>query len=83
MDDAPAEARYFPPELPPGAMYGADLQCRMQFNTTDESVKMCAEQLEEICSQLWCYVDGLCVTQMRPAAAGTKCGHHQVSHLWH
>ena len=58
-------------------MYNADLQCRLQFNTTDEDIKMCS-QLDEICSQLWCMINGTCTTLLRPAAPGTRCGKHKV-----
>lgn len=58
-------------------MYNADLQCRLQFNTTDELVRVCSKS-DEICSQLWCMVNDICVTQMRPAAPGTHCGKHKV-----
>lgn len=58
-------------------MYNADLQCRLQFNTTDESVRVCSK-MDEICSQLWCLVNDECVTQLRPAASGTNCGKHKV-----
>lgn len=76
LDDAPTEEEFSYPELPPGAMYNADLQCRLQFNTTDESVKVCSKT-DEICSQLWCLVDDICVTKLRPAAPGTNCGRHK------
>lgn len=63
-------------------MYKADLQCRYQFNSTDEEIKVCSK-LEEICSQLWCSVNGVCTTLLRPAAPGTKCGKHLVNNfLW-
>lgn len=58
-------------------MYNADLQCRLQFNITDEDIKMCS-QLDEICSQLWCNINGTCMTLLRPAAHGTRCGKHKV-----
>lgn len=61
-------------------MYNADLQCRQQFNVTDEDLKVCS-QLEEICSQLWCSLNGTCTTLLRPAAPGTHCAHHKVSRL--
>lgn len=64
------------PELPPGAMYNANLQCQMQFNSTDESIIVCSK-LDEICSQLWCLVDGVCTTLLRPAAPGTNCFKHK------
>lgn len=78
LEDAPTETEYTYPDLPPGAMYNADLQCRLQFNTTDEDIKMCS-QLDEICSQLWCMINGTCTTLLRPAAPGTRCGKHKVN----
>lgn len=79
LDDPPTEMDVLSyPDLPAGAMYNADLQCRLQFNTTDETVKVCSK-MDEICSQLWCLVDDECVTQLRPAAGGTNCGRHKVS----
>lgn len=78
LDDPPTEMEVLTyPDLPAGAMYNADLQCRLQFNTTDESVKVCSK-MDEICSQLWCLVNDECVTQLRPAAGGTNCGRHKV-----
>lgn len=62
--------------MPPGAMYNADHQCRLQFNSTDENINVCSKP-EEICSQLWCMVNEQCITQLRPAAPGTGCGHHK------
>lgn len=59
-------------------MYNADLQCHLQFNVTDDTVRVCSKP-DEICSQLWCLVNDVCVTQMRPAAAGTHCGKHKVT----
>lgn len=75
MDDQPSEQEFEYPDLPPGAIYNSDLQCRLQFNSTDESVQVCSD-LSEICSQLWCNVDSSCVTLLRPAAPGTNCGKH-------
>jgi hypothetical protein len=57
-------------------MYNADLQCRLQFNSTDETISLCSRP-NEICSQLWCMVDGACTTLLRPAAAGTHCEKHK------
>lgn len=77
--DAPTEnEEYNYPDLPPGAMYNADMQCRLQFNSTDEDIRMCS-QLDEICSQLWCSINGTCTTLLRPAAPGTRCGKHKVT----
>lgn len=32
----------------------------------------------QICSKLWCIVDGTCTTMLHPAAPGTHCGKHMV-----
>lgn len=80
LDDQPSKQEFEEfeyPDLPPGAMYKADQQCRLQFNTTEEEVRVCSK-MDEICSQLWCLVDDTCVTQLRPAAPGTHCGKHKV-----
>lgn len=78
LDDPPEEIDEFTyPDLPPGAIYNADLQCRLQFNVTDDLVRVCSKQ-DEICSHLWCMVDDICVTQLRPAAPGTSCGKLKV-----
>ena len=76
LEDAPGEEEYPYPELPVGAMYNADLQCRLQFNSTDEDIKVCS-QLNEICSQLWCSLNNTCTTLLRPAAPGTHCARHK------
>lgn len=74
LDDKPeSKDQYEYPELPPGALYNAELQCRLQYNLSDENVSSCSS-LNEICSQLWCRVNGECVTNMRPTAPGTNCG---------
>lgn len=63
------------PELPPGAMYNADYQCRLQFGA---EAQVCSPP-DEICSRLWCNVNDTCTTQLKPAAPGTHCGKHMVS----
>nr|XP_029726865.1 A disintegrin and metalloproteinase with thrombospondin motifs 12-like isoform X2 [Aedes albopictus] len=74
LEDAPSQQEtYSYPDLPPGAMYNADFQCRLQFNSTDEEMTVCSK-LDEICVQLWCLVEDVCMTMMRPAAPGTHCG---------
>lgn len=81
LDDPPTEYEVLTyPDLPAGAMYNADLQCRLQFNTTDETVRVCAK-MDDICSQLWCLVNDECITLLRPAASGTNCGKHKVNNI--
>lgn len=76
LEDSPTDIQYEYPELPAGAMYNADHQCRLQFNSTEENMVVCSKP-DEICSQLWCLVDGVCISQLAPAASGTTCGHHK------
>lgn len=75
QDEPDAIADYEYPELPPGAMYNADYQCRLQFGG---EAQVCSPP-DEICSRLWCNVNDTCTTQLRPAAPGTRCGKHMVS----
>ncbi|XP_054289073.1 A disintegrin and metalloproteinase with thrombospondin motifs 7-like [Macrosteles quadrilineatus] len=73
LEDRPAvQDDYTYPELPPGAMYNADYQCRLQFGP-DSTV--CSPS-DEICSRLWCTVEGMCTTNLYPAAPGTHCDKH-------
>lgn len=65
------------PELPAGAMYNAELQCRLQFGL---DAKVCS-QPSEVCARLWCEVNNTCTSQLRPAAPGTHCGKHMVCKL--
>ncbi|XP_063991200.1 A disintegrin and metalloproteinase with thrombospondin motifs 7-like isoform X2 [Diachasmimorpha longicaudata] len=73
LEDEPADNDYAYPDLPPGAMYNAEHQCRLQFGVREASV---CTPLQEICSKLWCIVDGSCTTMLHPAAPGTHCGKH-------
>ncbi|XP_065156634.1 A disintegrin and metalloproteinase with thrombospondin motifs 12-like [Atheta coriaria] len=74
LQDSPSEeiAEYEYPQLPAGAIYNAEYQCRLQFGN---NATVCV-QLDEICTRLWCEVNGSCTTQLRPAAPGTHCGKH-------
>ncbi|KAJ3661835.1 hypothetical protein Zmor_006216 [Zophobas morio] len=74
LQDEPEDNEIYEyPELPPGAMYNADYQCRFQFGG-DATV---CSPLDEICFRLWCMVNDTCTTQLRPAAPGTYCGKHK------
>ncbi|XP_067642370.1 A disintegrin and metalloproteinase with thrombospondin motifs 12 isoform X2 [Eurosta solidaginis] len=76
LDDAPTPVnKYNYPALPPGVLFDAERQCRLQFNLTDTDANASScTSLNEICSALWCRVNGECVTNMRPTAPGTSCG---------
>ncbi|XP_026462603.1 A disintegrin and metalloproteinase with thrombospondin motifs 7-like [Ctenocephalides felis] len=88
LEDPPPQVYKFP-ESPPGVLYDAVQQCRMQFNLSSstsnttfsnqpgdsniEGPVPCSPP-DEICSRLWCEFDGVCSTLLRPAAEGTTCG---------
>ncbi|KAJ1530655.1 hypothetical protein ONE63_005527 [Megalurothrips usitatus] len=74
LDDVPSLGGYQYPDLPAGSMYDAEHQCRLQFGTEEGGV---CSGVEEVCSRLWCEVDGQCTTLLQPAAPGTACGKHK------
>ncbi|XP_028896402.1 A disintegrin and metalloproteinase with thrombospondin motifs 7 isoform X3 [Zeugodacus cucurbitae] len=76
LDDAPTPKRkYVYPALPPGVLFDVETQCRLQFNLTEDDVNASScTSMDEICSTLWCRVNGECITNLRPTAPGTSCG---------
>lgn len=78
LDDEPTDiSEYAYPDEQPGRKYNAEIQCRLQYNVTDSEVSACSS-MNEICSTLWCRVNGECITNMRPTAPGTLCGKRKV-----
>ncbi|KAK7115625.1 hypothetical protein V1264_001461 [Littorina saxatilis] len=73
LDDEPGHHDFKYPVLPAGTMYDADHQCRLLYG---EDAALCGgiQDLENICSTLWCRVDNKCSTKLQPAAEGTICG---------
>ncbi|XP_023217439.1 A disintegrin and metalloproteinase with thrombospondin motifs 7-like [Centruroides sculpturatus] len=69
LDDEPSDHEFTFPELPPGAMYNSDHQCRLQYGPEAEY----CEGIEDVCQTLWCRQDNKCVTRLEPAAEGTLC----------
>ncbi|KAL3866276.1 hypothetical protein ACJMK2_043584 [Sinanodonta woodiana] len=69
LDDEPGDHFYDIPVLPPGTMYDADHQCRLQYGP-DSSI---CTGLRDVCSVLWCRVDNKCTTHLEAAAEGTIC----------
>ncbi|KAL5005515.1 hypothetical protein ScPMuIL_018971 [Solemya velum] len=70
LDDEPADHDFVYPVLPPGTMYDADHQCRLQYG---QDAALC-DGIEDVCATLWCRVDNKCSTKLEPAAEGTICG---------
>ncbi|XP_014212896.1 A disintegrin and metalloproteinase with thrombospondin motifs 12-like [Copidosoma floridanum] len=66
-------ARYRYPNMLPGAMYDANLQCDLDYPGS----KVCSFKSGE-CGNLWCDVGrGRCKSKGAPPADGTKCGENQ------
>lgn len=74
MDVPSSLEEYEYPDLPPGVMYDANYQCRLQFGS---NATICSPP-DEICLHLWCTVNNTCTTLLRPAAPGTSCRKHMV-----
>lgn len=76
LEDEPPTVEYRFPELPPGAMYDADHQCRLSYG---QEATHCSdiEGMERVCQTLWCRINNRCITRMDPAAEGTQCGKHK------
>lgn len=70
LSDRPSQDEYVYPEVPAGVMFDAASQCHLQFGA---EAGLCSK-LSELCEHLWCLVDNVCTTMMRPAAPGTTCG---------
>ncbi|GIY81890.1 a disintegrin and metalloproteinase with thrombospondin motifs 7 [Caerostris extrusa] len=56
LDDEPSDHEFYFPELPPGAMYDAHHQCRLQYGPDAEH----CEGIEDVCQTLWCRQDNKC-----------------------
>ncbi|XP_053405061.1 A disintegrin and metalloproteinase with thrombospondin motifs 7-like [Mercenaria mercenaria] len=71
LDDEPSSHEYNYPVLPPGTMYDANHQCRLQYGTDDATI--CTNE-QDVCSNLWCQTNNKCSTHLEAAAEGTICG---------
>lgn len=77
LDDEPRAHQFTFPLLPPGAMYDADHQCRLQYGPAAQH----CDGIEEVCRTLWCRLGNKCVTKMEPAAQGTVCDKNKWCYL--
>ncbi|XP_060601173.1 A disintegrin and metalloproteinase with thrombospondin motifs 7-like isoform X2 [Ruditapes philippinarum] len=71
LDDEPTSHSYEYPVMPPGTMYDANHQCRLQYGSDDAEI--CTNE-QDVCSNLWCKTDNRCSTHLEAAAEGTICG---------
>lgn len=54
MEDEPAGNDYAYPDLPPGAMYNAEHQCRLQFGVREASVCSPLQEVNKVFSIINC-----------------------------
>uniref|UniRef100_A0A673B4I8 ADAM metallopeptidase with thrombospondin type 1 motif 7 n=1 Tax=Sphaeramia orbicularis TaxID=375764 RepID=A0A673B4I8_9TELE len=70
LDDVPAQDKLSVHSVLPGVLYSASHQCRLQYG----SGSVLCEDMDDICSTLWCTVGTTCHSKLDGAVDGTSCG---------
>ncbi|XP_051918967.1 A disintegrin and metalloproteinase with thrombospondin motifs 7 [Hippocampus zosterae] len=70
LDDAPAKDTVSQSLLLPGVLYSAAHQCRLQYG----SGSVLCDDMDNVCSTLWCTVGATCHSKLDGAVDGTTCG---------
>ncbi|KAJ8344409.1 hypothetical protein SKAU_G00317380 [Synaphobranchus kaupii] len=70
LDDAPARDELTLRSAPPGVLYSAAHQCRLQYGSNS----LLCDDMDSVCSTLWCTVSDTCHSKLDGAVDGTKCG---------
>ncbi|KAM3877419.1 A disintegrin and metalloproteinase with thrombospondin motifs 7 [Diretmus argenteus] len=70
LDDAPVKDELSLNSMPPGVLYSAAHQCRLQYG----SGSLLCDDVDNICSTLWCTVGSTCHSKLDGAVDGTSCG---------
>uniref|UniRef100_UPI00358EB0BC A disintegrin and metalloproteinase with thrombospondin motifs 7-like n=1 Tax=Myxine glutinosa TaxID=7769 RepID=UPI00358EB0BC len=70
LDDAPSASGLELPTVPPGVLYDAPHQCRLQYGPDSRFCR----GMDNVCHTLWCSVGGTCHSKLDAAADGTGCG---------
>ncbi|XP_055070874.2 A disintegrin and metalloproteinase with thrombospondin motifs 7 [Misgurnus anguillicaudatus] len=70
LDDPPVRNELEMQSAPPGVLYSATHQCKLQYG----SASVLCDEMDNICSTLWCTVDSTCHSRLDGAVDGTKCG---------
>lgn len=73
LDDIPGQNRLSVSSLLPGVFYSAPHQCRLQYG----SGSALCQDMDDICSTLWCTVGKTCHSKLDGAVDGTSCGHEK------
>uniref|UniRef100_A0A3B3ZM05 Peptidase M12B domain-containing protein n=1 Tax=Periophthalmus magnuspinnatus TaxID=409849 RepID=A0A3B3ZM05_9GOBI len=70
LDDAPGQNLLAVSSVLPGVLYSAPHQCRLQYGS---SSALC-QDMDDVCSTLWCSVGKTCHSKLDGAVDGTSCG---------
>ncbi|KAM8894980.1 A disintegrin and metalloproteinase with thrombospondin motifs 7 isoform 2-T2 [Spinachia spinachia] len=70
LDDAPLKGRLLLDSELPGVLYSAAHQCRLQYG----SGSVLCNDVDDVCSTLWCTVGATCHSKLDGAVDGTSCG---------
>ncbi|KAK2914267.1 hypothetical protein Q8A67_002666 [Cirrhinus molitorella] len=70
LDDPPVRNDLETHSAPPGVLYSAAHQCKLQYGSSS----LLCDDVDNICSTLWCTVGSTCHSKLDGAVDGTKCG---------
>ncbi|XP_016339498.1 A disintegrin and metalloproteinase with thrombospondin motifs 7 [Sinocyclocheilus anshuiensis] len=70
LDDPPVRDDLEMDSAPPGVLYSAAHQCKFQYGSSS----LLCDDVDNICSTLWCTVGSTCHSRLDGAVDGTKCG---------
>uniref|UniRef100_A0A8B9L350 ADAM metallopeptidase with thrombospondin type 1 motif 7 n=1 Tax=Astyanax mexicanus TaxID=7994 RepID=A0A8B9L350_ASTMX len=74
LDDPPRRNELANQSVLPGVLYSAAHQCRLQYGSSS----LLCDDVDDVCSTLWCTVDSTCHSKLDGAVDGTKCGEGKV-----
>ncbi|XP_053369210.1 A disintegrin and metalloproteinase with thrombospondin motifs 7 [Clarias gariepinus] len=70
LDDPPGRNELAAQPVLPGVLYSAAHQCRLQYGSGSQ---LC-DDMDNVCSTLWCTVASTCHSKLDGAVDGTDCG---------
>ncbi|KAM4826128.1 A disintegrin and metalloproteinase with thrombospondin motifs 7 [Thomomys bottae] len=70
LDDPPAKEVIRFSSVPPGVLYDASHQCRLQYG----GFSSFCNDMDNVCHTLWCSVGTTCHSKLDAAVDGTQCG---------
>ncbi|XP_066504179.1 A disintegrin and metalloproteinase with thrombospondin motifs 7 [Hoplias malabaricus] len=70
LDDPPSRNELSSHLVLPGVLYSAAHQCQLQYGSSS----LLCDDVDNVCSTLWCTVDSTCHSRLDGAVDGTKCG---------